>query len=155
MCDAAWCAPCTWAPLWWPCLLGALYQVFDLFTLSTYSTLEVAHFMRHINSRLTYTTFYFTRLTYLLTYLRTGANCSFCCSSYRVKYNCLPVCPPILPFAAQFRSRLRWMARNSEIWWGRDLSEGVRITIACIAANIATRQPQWDGYRPKMFEWFQ
>jgi len=20
-CDAAWCAPCTWAPLWWPCLL--------------------------------------------------------------------------------------------------------------------------------------
>jgi len=27
MCDAAWCAPCTWAPLRWQCLLGALYQV--------------------------------------------------------------------------------------------------------------------------------
>jgi len=26
-CDAAWYAPCTWAPLWWLCLLGALYQV--------------------------------------------------------------------------------------------------------------------------------
>jgi len=25
-CDAAWCAPCTWAPLWWLCLLGALYK---------------------------------------------------------------------------------------------------------------------------------
>jgi len=31
-CDTAWCASCTWAPLWWPCLLGALYQVLDLFT---------------------------------------------------------------------------------------------------------------------------
>ena len=30
-CDAAWCAPCTWAPLWWPCLLWALYQVLDLY----------------------------------------------------------------------------------------------------------------------------
>jgi len=24
MCDAAWCTPCTWAPLWWLSLLGAL-----------------------------------------------------------------------------------------------------------------------------------
>jgi len=24
MCDAAWCAPCTWVPLRWQCLLGAL-----------------------------------------------------------------------------------------------------------------------------------
>jgi len=31
-CDTAWCASCTWAPLWWTCLLGALYQVLDLFT---------------------------------------------------------------------------------------------------------------------------
>ena len=33
--DAAWCAPCTWAPLWWLCLLGALYQVFDLYLFKT------------------------------------------------------------------------------------------------------------------------
>ena len=31
MCDAAWCAPCTWAPLWWPCLLrGAVTNVWPL-----------------------------------------------------------------------------------------------------------------------------
>ena len=33
-CDAALCAPCTWGPLWWLCLLGALYQVFDLLPLT-------------------------------------------------------------------------------------------------------------------------
>ena len=36
MCDIARCAPCTWVPLWWQGLLGALQQVFDLYLFFTH-----------------------------------------------------------------------------------------------------------------------
>ena len=38
MCDAAWCVPCTWAPLWWPCLIrGAITSVRHLPLPSTFT----------------------------------------------------------------------------------------------------------------------
>ena len=50
-CDAAWRAPCTWAPLWWLYLLGVLYQVFDVLPQFFYKSKSKRIFWQSYSSR--------------------------------------------------------------------------------------------------------
>ena len=46
MCDAAWCAPCTWAPMRWPCLLECAIASF--WPLRLYTFTEIRTYIRLI-----------------------------------------------------------------------------------------------------------